>query len=61
MKRIYSQKSSMFTSTRYVEFRLARTVWLMLGFNPKHVALGFSLDRYQLNVDLLFFWVAVEF
>ena len=46
---------------RYAELRLSKTLWVTCGFSPKQISLGFSLNRYQLNVDLLFFWVSVEF
>jgi len=61
MKRLYVERKTMFNSSRSVEIRLGRRMWVMFGFSLKQVSLGFSLSRYQLNVDLLFFWVAVEF
>lgn len=61
MKRLYVERKTMFNSSRSIEIRLAAKMWLMLGFNLKQISLGFSLNKYQLNIDLLFFWIAVEF
>ena len=49
------------TKNRYVEYRLARRLWVSFGLNPKQISLGFSLNKYQLNIDLLFVWMSVEF
>ena len=44
-----------------VELRINKSLWLSCGFSFKQVALGISLNKYQLNVDALFFWFSVEF
>ena len=59
--KMFIQKKSVCSSTRSIEFRLSKTTWVLFGFSPKQISLGFSLNRYQLNVDLLFFWISVEF
>jgi hypothetical protein len=33
--------------------------WMSYGYS-KRFGLGFSVDRYQINVDFLCFWVSIE-
>lgn len=35
--------------------------WVSYGYSFKRVAYGFSIDKYSLQIDLLFFWFGVEF
>ena len=35
--------------------------WLSAGYCFKRVGFGFSIDRYTLQIDLIFFWVGLEF
>jgi len=35
--------------------------WVSFGYSFTRVAFGFSLDKYSLQVDFLFFWFGVEF
>lgn len=35
--------------------------WFYFGYNFKHVGLGFRIDRWTIQVDLIFFWFGWEF
>ena len=35
--------------------------WLSYGYSFRRVGFGFSIDRYSLQIDLIFFWVGLEF
>jgi len=35
--------------------------YLSFGYTLQHIALGFSLDKYHFSIDLLFFWIVIEF
>ena len=35
--------------------------WLSYGYSFRRVGFGFSIDRYTLQIDLIFFWVGLEF
>ena len=32
---------------------------LLIGFTPKRFAIGISIDRYELDIDFIFFWLVV--
>ena len=34
--------------------------WINFGYSFKRIGLGFSLDKYALNIDFIFFWFGVE-
>ena len=34
--------------------------WVSFGYSFRRVGLGFSVDRYSLQLDFLFFWAGVE-
>lgn len=42
------------------ELRIGK-VWLHAGFNLKRFAIGFSIDRYTINIDLGLLWISAEF
>ena len=46
--------------SRSVEVNLWKKFWVAFGFSPRQVALGFTVNRYQIQLDLLFFWVSIE-
>jgi hypothetical protein len=35
-------------------------VWVNAGYNWHRFAIGFSVDRYGLSIDLAFFWIGIE-
>lgn len=35
--------------------------WVSFGYSFTRVAFGFSLDKYSLQIDFLFFWLGIEF
>jgi len=35
--------------------------WLSCGISKWRFALGFSIDKYNLSIDFLCFWVNIEF
>lgn len=35
--------------------------WIAFGGGWKRFGLGFSVDRYHVDIDLGFVWIAVEF
>jgi len=39
---------------------MAGRFWFHFGINWKRVALGFSIDRYALSIDLGPFWFGLE-
>jgi hypothetical protein len=43
----------------YKEIKLKNT-WINYGGSFKRFALGFSIDRYSVNLDLLWFWISIE-
>ena len=43
------------------EWRVSNRVWVSAGFNPRSIALGFSVDRFNANIDFLCFWVSLEY
>jgi hypothetical protein len=34
--------------------------YICSGYNLKRVAIGFSVDRWSINIDFLFFWFSIE-
>ena len=34
-------------------------IMLLIGFTPKRFAIGISIDRYELDIDFIFFWLTV--
>jgi hypothetical protein len=36
-------------------------LWLHCGYNLKRFAIGFSIDRWGLNIDLGPLWFSIEF
>ena len=43
----------------YKEKKLGK-VWLTYGYNFKQVGVGLHIDRFNITIDLLFFFVTVE-
>jgi hypothetical protein len=43
------------------EWRVSNRVWLGVGFAPRRIALGFSVDRFNANIDFLWFWISLEY
>lgn len=43
------------------EWRVSNSVWLGVGFAPRRIALGFSVDKFYANIDFLCFWVTLEY
>jgi len=35
--------------------------WISLGYSFKRIGFGFSIDKYALQLDFLFFWFGWEF
>lgn len=54
------KNASMITRSWSVEIHVLKKFWLAFGFNQRQLALGFTINRYQIHLDLLLFWVAVE-
>lgn len=44
-----------------LEVRLFKTTWFHAGYNLRRIAIGFSLDRWGLNLDFGPFWFNIEF
>jgi hypothetical protein len=42
------------------ERKIFKKYWLSYGYG-KRLALGFSIDKYSINIDFFCFWVGVEF
>ena len=42
------------------QIRLSKS-YLCFGYNFKTIGVGFGINRYNLNLDLLFFWLSWEF
>ena len=36
-------------------------MWLNFGYSFQRLALGFSIDKYHMEVDVAFFWFSWEF
>jgi len=41
------------------EIKVFKTHWLSFGYG-KRLSLGFSIDKYSINIDFLCFWVGIE-
>jgi hypothetical protein len=39
---------------------MAGRCWIHVGINWKRVALGFSIDRWALSIDIGPFWLSLE-
>jgi hypothetical protein len=52
--------ASMITRGCSVEIRVFKKFWLAFGFNQRQLALGFTINRYQVHLDLLLVWIAIE-
>lgn len=37
-----------------------RTTYIHYGYSFSRFALGFSIDKWHMDIDLFFFWVGVE-
>ena len=35
--------------------------WFIYGCSFRRIGFGFSIDKYTLQIDLIFFWVGIEF
>ena len=43
------------------EWRVSNRVWVGVGFSPRRFALGFSVDRFNVNIDFFCFWLSLEY
>ena len=43
------------------EWRVSNRVWISVGYDPRRIALGFNVDRFNANIDFLWFWVTLEY
>jgi hypothetical protein len=43
------------------EWRVSNKVWFSAGFSSRRFALGFSVDRFNVNIDFFWFWVTLEY
>lgn len=44
-----------------LEVRLFKTTWLHIGYSLSRLAIGISIDRWGMNIDLGPFWLSIEF
>jgi hypothetical protein len=35
--------------------------WLSYGYNFKQIGIGIFIDKYRISIDVVFFFVALEF
>ena len=35
--------------------------WFSYGYSFKRFGIGFNIDKYHMDIDLVFFWVGIEF
>lgn len=54
------KEKSQITRSRSIEINLRKRFWVAFGFSPRQVALGFTVNRYQIHLDLLFVWMSIE-
>ena len=55
--------------THYMERRLwdmhkeisVGKFWISFGYSFKRFGIGFNIDKYHMDIDLVFFWVGIEF
>ena len=59
LNQAYSQNRKLMIKSK--EWRVSNRVWASAGFNPRRIALGFSVDRFNANIDFLWFWVTLEY
>lgn len=43
------------------EWRVSNRAWFSVGFNPRRFGLGFSVDKYNLSIDFVCFWINLEY
>ena len=43
----------------YNEIRFKNT-WVNYGYSIRRLALGFSIDRYSITINFLWFWISIE-
>lgn len=36
-------------------------LWISYGYSFKRFGLGFTIDKYHMDIDLVFFWFGIEF
>jgi len=41
------------------EIKITKRIWLQMGMSTRF-AIGFSIDRYYINLDFLCFWITLE-
>jgi hypothetical protein len=44
----------------YKEKRVGKK-WLSYGYNFKQISVGLFIDKYRISIDLVFFFVVLEF
>lgn len=59
LNQAYLQNGTLMIKSK--EWRVSNRVWVSAGFNPRRIGLGFSVDRFNANVDFLCFWVSLEY
>jgi hypothetical protein len=42
------------------EYNIKKRYWVRVGWS-KGFGLGFRIDRYQFNIDFLWFWFSIEY
>ena len=42
------------------QFRIGKS-YLSFGYNFRGIGIGFGLNRYALDLELVFFWISWEF
>jgi hypothetical protein len=35
--------------------------WVSFGYSFKRFGIGFTIDKYHMDIDLVFFWIGIEF
>ena len=35
--------------------------WFSYGYSFKRFGIGFNIDKYHMDIDLVFFWFGIEF
>ena len=35
--------------------------WIVVGYSFRRIAFGFSIDKYHMDIDLIFVWFGIEF
>jgi hypothetical protein len=43
------------------EWRVSNKVWFSAGFSSHRFGLGFSVDKYNLSIDFVCFWINLEY